>query len=78
MSPDPLTEVLESDSLRAVYQPIVDLFSGETVGYEALARGPEGPLESPASWVRGHSGERWVPAHAGACYSRAALADTLI
>ncbi len=34
--------------MRAVYQPLVDLYSGETVGYEALARGPQGsPLEMP-------------------------------
>jgi EAL domain-containing protein (putative c-di-GMP-specific phosphodiesterase class I) len=34
--------------LRCVYQPIVERESGEIVGYEALARGPEGDvLESP-------------------------------
>src|ERR1700727_2968697 len=28
--------------VRSVYQPIVDLRSGDVVGYEALARGPVG------------------------------------
>src|SRR3954468_19875153 len=33
---------------RSVYQPIVNLDTTEVVGYEALARGPEGsPLERP-------------------------------
>ena len=36
--------------IRAVYQPIVVLATGETVGYEALARGPaESALESPGA-----------------------------
>lgn len=48
MSSDPLSDVLSGDGVRSVYQPIVDLFTGDTVGYEALARGPEGPLERPA------------------------------
>ena len=35
-------------AVTAVYQPIVELASGEVVGYEALARGPEGsPLHRP-------------------------------
>jgi diguanylate cyclase (GGDEF)-like protein/PAS domain S-box-containing protein len=35
-------------ALCAVFQPIVELGSGEIVGYEALARGPEGsPLHRP-------------------------------
>jgi EAL domain-containing protein (putative c-di-GMP-specific phosphodiesterase class I) len=34
--------------IRSVYQPVVDLGTGEVVGYEALARGPQGtPWEAP-------------------------------
>jgi EAL domain-containing protein (putative c-di-GMP-specific phosphodiesterase class I) len=34
--------------VRSVYQPIVELHSGNVIGYEALARGPAGsPLELP-------------------------------
>jgi EAL domain-containing protein (putative c-di-GMP-specific phosphodiesterase class I) len=34
--------------IRSLYQPIVQLATGQTVAYEALARGPQGsPLESP-------------------------------
>jgi EAL domain-containing protein (putative c-di-GMP-specific phosphodiesterase class I) len=40
--------VLSGVSIRSVYQPIVDLWTREVVGFEALARGPAGsPLESP-------------------------------
>jgi EAL domain-containing protein (putative c-di-GMP-specific phosphodiesterase class I) len=37
-----LQDVLEQRQVRALYQPLVDLYTGETVGYEALARGPVG------------------------------------
>lgn len=44
-----LDEVLDG-GIRAVYQPIVDLETGDTVAFEALARGPVGSaLESPAA-----------------------------
>ncbi|MGY1643650.1 EAL domain-containing protein [Geodermatophilus sp. SYSU D00703] len=42
-----LHDVLRRDAVRSVFQPIVDLETGRVVAYEALARGPEGPLERP-------------------------------
>lgn len=55
MSPVPAAEidaadidaVLRDGSVHSVFQPIVELDSGRVVAYEALARGPEGPLERP-------------------------------
>ena len=42
--------MIERGALRSAYQPIVDLYSGARIGYEALARGPEGSaLESPGA-----------------------------
>ncbi len=44
-----IDRLIQSRNVRALYQPIVNLDSGETVAFEALARGPEGdPLEMPA------------------------------
>lgn len=37
----------EGGGLRSDFQPIVDLATGTVVAYEALARGPEGPLARP-------------------------------
>lgn len=42
-----IDEVIARGQVRSVFQPIVDLDSGAVVAYEALARGPEGPLERP-------------------------------
>jgi EAL domain-containing protein (putative c-di-GMP-specific phosphodiesterase class I) len=43
-----LAQILERHRVRAVYQPIIDLATGEVAAYESLARGPAGsPLESP-------------------------------
>ena len=42
-----LAEALAPGGVRSVFQPIVDLDTGRVVAYEALARGPQGPLERP-------------------------------
>jgi EAL domain-containing protein (putative c-di-GMP-specific phosphodiesterase class I) len=43
-----LGAILDERAIRSVYQPIVAIDSGETIGYEALARGPIGSsLERP-------------------------------
>jgi EAL domain-containing protein (putative c-di-GMP-specific phosphodiesterase class I) len=45
-----LDRIVGDRAVRAVFQPLVDLDSGDVVAYEALARGPAGsPLESPAA-----------------------------
>ena len=42
-------QVLDRQRVRSVYQPIIDLKTGDIAAFEALARGPVGtPLESPA------------------------------
>lgn len=43
-----LDHVLADGAVTSVFQPIVDLVTGAVVAHEALARGPEGPLHSPA------------------------------
>jgi diguanylate cyclase (GGDEF)-like protein/PAS domain S-box-containing protein len=49
--PDPdggaLDEALRPGGVTSVFQPIIELDSGRVVAYEALARGPEGPLQRP-------------------------------
>lgn len=45
-----LSEIIERSQLTALFQPIVDLGSGEIAGYEGLIRGPsDSPLHSPQS-----------------------------
>ena len=43
-------ETIDSEGVRAVYQPIVELESRRTVGYEALARIVAAPIQGPDSW----------------------------
>ncbi len=43
-----LERIIDGSQIRAVFQPIVEIESGEPVAYEALSRGPEGSvLERP-------------------------------
>ena len=42
-----LGRILAEDALRIRFQPIVELTTGQVIGYEALARGPEGLRERP-------------------------------
>ncbi|RBY81009.1 diguanylate cyclase domain-containing protein [Blastococcus sp. TF02A-26] len=42
-----LDAVLATTAIRSVFQPIVEIDTGRVVAYEALARGPQGPLERP-------------------------------
>jgi len=45
-----LQDIILGDGLTSVFQPIVDLGSGDIFAYEALTRGPRGTaLESPAT-----------------------------
>ncbi len=45
-----LQDIILGDGLSSVYQPIVDLGTGDIFAYEALTRGPRGSsLESPAT-----------------------------
>jgi len=39
--------ILADELVSSVFQPIIALDSGAVVAYEALARGPVGPLQSP-------------------------------
>jgi len=46
--PSTIDGLIDEQAVVSVYQPLIDLYGGETVGYEALARGPMGSsLERP-------------------------------
>ncbi|MFD0485556.1 EAL domain-containing protein [Kineococcus sp. GCM10028916] len=44
---DTIEHVIDRRAVHSVFQPIIDLDSGAVVAYEALARGPRGPLATP-------------------------------
>jgi EAL domain-containing protein (putative c-di-GMP-specific phosphodiesterase class I) len=47
-TPTSVADLVDRRLVQSAYQPLVDLYSGEIVGYEALARGPAGSrLERP-------------------------------
>jgi EAL domain-containing protein (putative c-di-GMP-specific phosphodiesterase class I)/CheY-like chemotaxis protein len=45
-----VADVIADGALRMVFQPIIDLAGGQTVGVEALARFDRDPLRSPSAW----------------------------
>lgn len=47
-----LADIINSRLVTIVHQPIIDLETGETIGYEALARGPAGYFEMPTRLFR--------------------------
>ncbi|MDO8369798.1 MAG: EAL domain-containing protein, partial [Candidatus Nitrotoga sp.] len=45
-----LNEIIDKRLLNAIFQPIIDIQSGEIIGYEGLIRGPsDSPMHSPLS-----------------------------
>jgi EAL domain-containing protein (putative c-di-GMP-specific phosphodiesterase class I) len=69
-----LDRIVDGRAVRAVFQPLIDLDSGDAVGYEALARGPAGSmLESPAALFEAAYGRGRVAELDWAC--RAAAFD---
>ena len=43
--------LVAGDALYTLFQPIIDGATREPIGYEALTRGPEGPLELPSALI---------------------------
>ena len=69
---DTLDVILADNSVRAVYQPVIDIASEAVVGYEALARGPSGsPLEPPEQLFEAADAAGRVPELDWACRIKA-------
>lgn len=53
-------EILTEEKISTFYQPIVNLRTGEVIGYEALSRGPEHtPFYSPLALIdAAHTAEK--------------------
>ncbi|MCU1676248.1 MAG: response regulator receiver modulated diguanylate phosphodiesterase [Frankiales bacterium] len=54
--------VLEQDSLRMVFQPVIDTSTGDVIGFEALARFPGDPPRGPDKWFADASAAGLGPA----------------
>jgi PAS domain S-box-containing protein len=63
--------VLADGTVTSLYQPIVDLDDGRVVAYEALARGPEGPLRAPDALFAAARAAGCLPELDQACRSAA-------
>ena len=71
-STDSVRGILSSRTLRALFQPIVDLDSQAVIGYEALARGPVGsPLENPLALFAAARSEGLLAELDSACRAQA-------
>ncbi|MEV1288615.1 EAL domain-containing protein [Micromonospora sp. NPDC049679] len=61
-----INSIIDRRAVEIVYQPVFDALGREIVGFEALTRGPEGPLRSPlrlfaAARAVGRAGELdWI------------------
>ena len=48
-----IKEIIETESVSSLYQPIISLINGEITGYEALSRGPENTyFHSPLNMIQ--------------------------
>lgn len=45
------SDIIETEDIHTLFQPIVSLKTGEILGYEALSRGPIGSLHSPIALI---------------------------
>lgn len=45
-----IERILEEDSIRPLFQPVASLTTGRVIGYEALARFPQGLDRPPSTW----------------------------
>ncbi|WP_308123632.1 sensor domain-containing phosphodiesterase [Modestobacter marinus] len=63
--------VLADGAVTCLFQPIVDLDDGRVVAYEALARGPEGPLRAPDALFAAARAAGCLPELDQACRSAA-------
>lgn len=69
---------LAGDGLRYLFQPIVDLATGEAVAYEALVRGPQGTgIETPNNLFGAAAAAGLLPDVEAACHAalRRSVAD---
>lgn len=74
--PSLLRPILEGAQVVSVFQPVVDLDSRRVVAYEALARGPEGPLRAPGDLFAAARAEGLLAELDAAC-RRAAFAGAV-
>jgi PAS domain S-box-containing protein len=73
--------LIRGAAVTSLFQPIIELDSGRVVAYEALARGPEGPLHRPDALFAAARAEACLPELDQACRTaalRGAVAQGLL